>query len=79
MYPNPAADGIFNFILKEESVDLLDVNVYNAIGKRVGGFVEKNSLVSSHEIRLTDEAPGVYFLVVRTEKGVVTQKLLKSR
>ncbi len=79
VYPNPAADGIFNFILKEESVDLLDVNVYNAIGKRVGGFVEKNSLVSSHEIRLTDEAPGVYFLVVRTEKGVVTQKLLKSR
>lgn len=75
--PNPSTSGIFRFILNEEKVDWLDVVVFNALGQRVGGFFEQNSLIGSHEIRLDGQAAGMYFLVVRTEKGTATRTLVK--
>ncbi len=78
VFPNPSEDGVFSFILKEEKVDFLDVSVFNSLGQRVEGFFEKNSLVSSHEIRLSGQPKGMYFLRVRTEKGTATKTLVKG-
>lgn len=78
VFPNPSVDGIFSFVLKEEKVDFLDVSVFNALGQRVDGFFEKNSLVSSHPIRLNGQPNGMYFLRVQTEKGTVTKTLIKG-
>lgn len=78
VFPNPSADGVFNFVLKEQSLNLLDVNVFDAYGRRVDGFFEKNATVGNRSIRLSGEVAGVYFLVVRTEKGTSTRRLIKG-
>lgn len=78
VYPNPSASGVFNFVWKEEATEILDVSVFNALGQRVEGFLQKNSPVSSREIRLNEQPDGMYFLVVRTEKGQATQVLVKN-
>ncbi len=78
VFPNPSASGIFNFILKEEKLEGLDVAVFNAVGQRVAGFSEKNRAERIYEINLGGQPDGIYFLVVQTEKGMVSRKLVKK-
>lgn len=78
VFPNPSESGIFNFVLKDETLKALNVAVYNSIGQRVTGFAEKIQSDRSYEIRLDQQPDGVYFLVVRTEQGIASKKLLKK-
>lgn len=77
VFPNPSATGVFNFVLKEETVNWLDVSVFNALGQRVAGFFENNSTVGNRQIRLDGQPAGAYFLVVRTDKGTASRTLLR--
>jgi hypothetical protein len=77
VFPNPSATGIFNFVIKEDLLRWMDVSIYDALGQRVGGFFERNATVGSREIKLDGQASGVFFMVVRTEHGQETRRLVK--
>jgi hypothetical protein len=77
VFPNPSATGIFNFVVKEDVLQWMDVSIFDALGQRVGGFFERNATVGSREIKLDGQASGIFFLVVRTEHGQETRRLVK--
>jgi hypothetical protein len=78
VYPNPSSDGVFNFVLKEITTEWLDVKVYDAVGRQVDGFYEKNSPVGVRYLRLNTQPNGMYFMVVRTPEGTFSKPLIKG-
>lgn len=77
VFPNPSGNGIFHFFMKEEvQRDLIEVSVTNALGQRVSGFSLQNSPGITHELHLQNQPPGVYYLNVRTPRGMGTKRLL---
>lgn len=80
VFPNPSADGVFNFFLKDNAEGgILEVSVTNALGQRVGGFSTQNNQSVTHELHLENQPNGVYRLNVRTEKGMGSKMLLISK
>lgn len=78
VFPNPASDGVFQFVLKETTSDWIDVSVFDGLGRKVGGFTEHNGTVGVRQIHLNDQPLGAYYLVVRTAKGFATKTLIKG-
>ena len=75
VYPNPGK-ALFNVILND---------VYNRVSISVknlhGGSIMEQDLTGITEFKLdmSSQPDGLYFLVVRTEKGLMTTRLVKSR
>ncbi len=76
--PNPSSSGLFNLVLKDEKITWADVVVYNAVGQRVSGFHTTQDVSGSHPVHLENQPTGMYFIVVRTEKGTASSTLIKS-
>ena len=71
LYPNPS-DGIFNVSFGEEVVT---VSVYDMMGKVVRYYSEVSGDL---EIDLTDEANGIYNVVMDSEKHHLVKKVVKQ-
>ncbi len=79
VFPNPSATGIFDLVLKEETTQKVEVEVFNALGQRVFFFSKKDGgSASMHQISLASQPSGVYFLNVKTEKGRAVRTLVRS-
>ena len=72
VYPNPTTG---EFRIENSELRIENVEVYDVYGKLITTVkVEDNSVV----IDLSDNASGVYFTRISTEKGVVTKRIVKK-
>ena len=72
VYPNPTAN-ILN--LKIENQQIKSVKVTSIFGKDLMNFTNKNNL---KKIDISLLSKGVYLLQVKTEKGLITKKIVKK-
>jgi subtilisin-like proprotein convertase family protein len=76
VYPNPS-NGVFTLNVNTTDVNELDIKVMNIQGQVV--FVKNNfDNVSTinEQIDLSDNANGIYFITVTSDKGIVTSKII---
>jgi hypothetical protein len=72
IYPNPS-NGIFQLVGTDMADNENVVEIYNIIGEKIMGSIIKNDWLT---INLSDQAPGIYFLNIKTESEVFTQKII---
>jgi hypothetical protein len=73
VWPNPTS----GFLHIETESPMERIEVFNQLGSLVGSW--QYAVGSSLEqINISSFKPGFYFLVVKTEKGVETKKVIKS-
>ncbi len=75
--PNPANPGtVLRFALPEEGI--VQIELYNALGRRVAVLMNGNQSAGSHSLQLHGEAlpSGIYFAVLRFGRETLTQKVL---
>lgn len=70
MYPNPASDKL-NVLLPENS----ELEIYSNEGQLLKSFVIKENNTS---IDISGFAKGMYFMKVKTDKGIVIKKFIKE-
>jgi len=75
VYPNPTTDRV-NVILPSENYSEFEINIYNALGARIAGYlrIQENEL----SINLSNFETGVYFLEVKTESSKTVKKIVKK-
>ncbi|MCW3084862.1 MAG: hypothetical protein JWP12_2228 [Bacteroidetes bacterium] len=73
VYPNPSA-GVFTYAI--ENADKASVIVYNILGKQILN-TEVNK--GTHTIDLSAQANGSYFMSIKTDKEVITKKIIVSK
>ena len=69
IFPNPT-NGLIH-IESNNRFEFLEITLYNALGKTI-----KINL-SNENIDLSDISSGIYFLIIRTSKGMITKKIMK--
>ena len=69
IFPNPT-NGLIH-IESNNRFEFLEITLYNALGKTI-----KINL-SNENIDLSDISSGIYFLSIRTSKGMITKKIVK--
>jgi PKD repeat protein len=72
--PNPSDDGMF--ILNTQNTSKANITVYNIIGKKI---ISKEVSEGRHLLDLSAEANGSYFVSIKTEKEVITKKIIISK
>jgi hypothetical protein len=78
VYPNPSS-GIFNITYKAEKGKWLGVQVYDLNGRLCSEVnAEATGLVQKQLVDLSDQARGLYFIEVKTEKEQQVFKVLKE-
>ena len=76
VYPNPS-DDIFNITFTSDDVQDLRVRVLNIIGEEIiAEDLQQFIGEYTKKIDLQDNAKGIYFLEIETNKGVVNKKLI---
>ncbi len=69
VYPNPAAD----FVVIESNREVLQIDIFTKEGRRIRSFN-----FSHQEVPLDDLSPGIYFVRVALDRGVVVKKVFKQ-
>ncbi len=72
LYPNPATDAVTVFF--GNHTDVITVKLFD----QMGNLLQNNSVVNkfSTKINLSDFSQGIYFIVIETNQGVVTKKII---
>ena len=71
MYPNPCNEVLY---VKTTNAIIQEVTVYNVLGKAVNIIkLEKDNRIDTSQL-----TTGVYFLIVKTDRGVITKKIVKQ-
>ncbi|HLG36293.1 MAG TPA: T9SS type A sorting domain-containing protein [Bacteroidia bacterium] len=74
IYPNPT-DGIFTVEINSTKHDNLSLKVFDVMGRIV--YEQKDiKNKTKHEVDLRENAPGIYFVNVKTEKQSLVQKII---
>jgi hypothetical protein len=73
LYPNPATEGQAVLNIRGENIDITALKIYNLLGEMV--YADYNYL-NNTRILLGNLRPGIYLLVVDTNQGKVTKKLI---
>lgn len=73
VYPNPSRNGIFNYSTEDAKAV---ITVYNIIGKQILN-TEVNR--GNHTIDLSAQANGSYFIAVKTDKQLITKKIIINK
>lgn len=77
VYPNPS-EGEFTIIVNSEAKDR-KLEVYNSIGQLIQTITLSNTLPSQTiSLNLSENATGVYFVVLHENGGVVSKKVIKQ-
>lgn len=74
VFPNPST-GLFNLKLKE-TVNELEVKVFNNVGQMVSQFSDKQFYDNEYRLNLKGFSQGIYLVEVRTDKGIGLKKLV---
>ena len=69
LYPNPIDD--YLYITTEENINKIEI--YNIMGVMI---LEKDS--TSNKIDLSDLNNGIYFIKIKTDKGTIVKRIVKS-
>lgn len=72
LYPNPASETITIFTSEKQPVSL---SVFDIAGKEISNTMIRDTRT---EIRISEWPSGIYFFRFSSEKGTVTQKLVKE-
>ncbi len=78
--PNPAAEGQPN-VLTLSSVNSFhaDLSITDASGHTLmNQQLEIPSGISSHQLNTADLSPGIYFVILESEKGILVERILKA-
>ncbi|MFY0672933.1 MAG: T9SS type A sorting domain-containing protein [Bacteroidia bacterium] len=77
LYPSPAHD-LLNIEIQIEKAGVIDISVYNLLGKKVKVISQDYLDVGIHKlnVNMADVARGTYLLKVDMEHGVVTKKII---
>ncbi|MBP6429753.1 MAG: DUF1566 domain-containing protein [Bacteroidales bacterium] len=75
IYPNPAHD-ILNINLNETSIEDAEISIYNIIGGLE--YSQKFEILNNTNIDISNLMKGIYFLKVRTNNNVYTNKIIKN-
>jgi hypothetical protein len=74
IYPNPSVNGKFTFeIIATNKGGTLEI--YNAIGENVYSS-SLNMNATKNEIDLTSQPSGIYLFQIKTERGIISKKLI---
>ncbi len=75
LFPNPT-QSILN-VSKNPYILIKSINIYNNIGQLVQTQIkDKNEII--FKIDVSSLNPGVYFVIIDSEKGIFTEKFLKN-
>ena len=76
IYPNPSRD-IFNITFQAEEIQDMKVRILNLIGGEIlSEDLQQFIGQYTKEIDLSNNAKGIYFLNIETDKGVINKKLI---
>ena len=79
VYPNPATDVVnIEFRMKNEEWGMANLEVYDVYGKIVAVVGANNYSPLQTRINVRDLAPGLYFLRLTTNQGIVTKPFVKK-
>lgn len=74
LFPNPN-NGEFSLLVNEE-LDQLQVSVYNYLGQTIQRFSISNVNHETYQLNLKEQAKGIYFVVLESEKGKTTRSVV---
>ncbi len=77
VFPNPTS-GKFSVIASPAFSDTKQsqIEIYNSLGEKI---YSTNSPITQSHIDLSQKPDGLYFLKIKTEKGIVSKKIVLSR
>jgi hypothetical protein len=75
IYPNPSEG---KFTIATSGKEISSVEIYNVMGEKVYSFLNSGS-VNVKEIDISSQPDGVYFISMRSQNDVSTQKIVISR
>lgn len=77
LYPNPS-NGKVTITVDLKSQSKLDITVLNTLGEIVQNLSVANTLGGNYELDMTNNAKGIYFVKVNTDKDCLIQQLILS-
>ncbi len=77
LYPNPAKNEVY-LRLNDLSFVTGEVSLYNALGERISYKIINQAQIKEESISLNGLASGIYYLKLKTEKGIITKKIIKE-
>ena len=75
VYPNPN-NGVFTLDWSETKEAISSIRIYNTIGQTIRTYTTDS--VNQLKIDLNQEAAGVYYVELQSEKGVVLKRVIKQ-
>lgn len=73
LYPNPSQG---SFSLETQNLRVESIEIYNSIGQIVYQKNIPNTFISNFDIQLKRSSNGMYLVRIKTQKGIITQKLI---
>ena len=75
LFPNPTDEKV-NLVLGENLASVQSIAVYNLLGEKVlSHSVSRLSQNETLSLDLSELAPGLYFIKLNTERGVLSKKV----
>jgi hypothetical protein len=78
VYPNPST-GLVNVSFKGDVQSIVAVSAYNTIGEIVFEMDKQDGINKLLQIDFSEYQPGVYYLNVKTDDGVILKKVTLTR
>ena len=75
IYPNPTTDELK---IENGKLKIENVAVYNVIGEPVLSFSCRRRSLEDEAINVSSLTPGIYFIRIKTENGIVISKFVKQ-
>lgn len=72
IYPNPTKDIVY---IEGNGINMSDISVTDIQGRLVAKYSAEGN---SHKLSVRDLQTGIYFVTVSTDKGTITQKIIKE-
>ncbi len=77
VFPNPS-DGEFQILINSDS-DNRKIEVYNSLGQLIQSVAVADGTASQPiSLNLSEEATGVYFIVLKDDNGITSKKIIKQ-
>jgi hypothetical protein len=72
IYPNPTKDIVY---IEGDGINMSEISVTDIQGRLVAKYSPEGN---NHKMYVTNLQTGIYFVTVSTDKGVITQKIIKE-
>ncbi|MVO09547.1 T9SS type A sorting domain-containing protein [Flavobacterium sp. TP390] len=75
VYPNPS-QGIYTLSLR--NVEPVSITIYDVSGKTISTIQEIKTIDNKATLDLSKASKGIYFLVIQTQEGIVSKRIVKE-